>query len=271
MNIHLYTKTVLFIISLSFVPGFVFAQIPVQGVKNAGHETGLYESWSAPGNGFLKIHKGNMVTFERFKPFDSSFQDPQSEKSPVIAALLSGLLPGAGQWYSGYKTKALAFLAVEASFWFGNSYYKDQGSKIEEEFRRYADQYWNKADYFGWANSPEVNISRYSHTLPGTKTQQYYEMIGKYDQFLAGWPDSNGDPDESEMRLNYMSRQHESNKLFKRAERFAQLLVLNRITSAAEAAFALREKSSDFSANLRWANLPGNKNATPVISIAYVW
>ena len=35
-------------------------------------------------------------------------------------------------------------------------------------------------------------ISKFTHELPERKTQQYYEMIGKYHQFSSGWSDYDG-------------------------------------------------------------------------------
>ena len=57
-------------------------------------------------------------------------------------------------------------------------------------------------------------------------TQQYYEMIGKYDQFVFGWSDvrdvgfetGNGDV-ESSRRIDYEDRRNESNKTAQNAPR----------------------------------------------------
>ena len=55
-------------------------------------------------------------------------------------------------------------------------------------------------------------------------TQQYYEVIGKYDQFVYGWDDTkdltldtNNDQVQSTLRLDYEDQRNESNKLLKRA------------------------------------------------------
>lgn len=214
----------------------------------------------------------NPVFQMNFSIFETETQTGSSNKSPLKAVLLSGLLPGAGQWYAGNKLKALGFVAAEITLWLGNGYYDNLGAKIEADFIRYADLYWNSTDYFAWTNSPGVDVkTQYSHTLPGTKTQQYYEMVGKYDQFLAGWQDSTGPPNESPMRLHYMDMQHESNKRYKRADRFAQLLVVNRLVSAVEAAFSLRQKHSGVSAKLRWRYSSSTGDISPVASFSYVW
>ncbi len=35
----------------------------------------------------------------------------------------------------------------------------------------------------------DKNDTWVTHSLPSTKTQQYYEMVGKYLQFVYGWKD----------------------------------------------------------------------------------
>ena len=45
-------------------------------------------------------------------------------------------------------------------------------------------------------NGININLAgksaQFSHNLPKTKTQQYYEMVGKYHQFACGWSDFEG-------------------------------------------------------------------------------
>ena len=217
-----------------------------------------------------KLHLMNSAAEEPL-PFSGKPEQQQkkSGKSPLRAALISGLIPGAGQWYSGNKLRALAFAAAEISLWFGHSHYNGRGDDMVRDFRAYADRNWNEPDYKTWAGG--VDISKYSHTLPDSKTQQYYEMIGKYNQFLAGWPDSSGDPDESEMRLQYMSSQHKSNKMYKRASRTAQLLIINHVLSAAEAAFSMHRRNAQFSAHLRFRQSPSKSRLIPVAQVTYKW
>jgi hypothetical protein len=71
------------------------------------------------------------------------------------------------------------------------------------ECNEIADAHWFKAGYTGWlidslgiASDTTLYFDPLkqewiylSHHLPDTKTEQYYEMIGKYDQFRWGWDD----------------------------------------------------------------------------------
>ena len=228
------------------------------------------------------LHHQNAVQSTTFIPFSASntFTQPEREstiantaktKSPFKAAILSGILPGAGQWYAGNKKRALAFFAAEASLWFGHDRYNGKGDDKKKEFRTYADKYWSRTEYEIWLTT-DPNADLYStHTLPSTNTQQYYEMIGKYDQFLAGWHDSDNETIESPMRLLYMDMQHTSNTFYKRAEWMAKLLVLNRVVSAAEAALSLRTKNQNISMNVSMRYNTYSLHSIPTVNIRYEW
>ncbi|HAQ60826.1 TPA: hypothetical protein DCR49_02305 [Candidatus Delongbacteria bacterium] len=194
-------------------------------------------------------------------------------KSPLIAAGMSLLVPGAGEYYGRDYIRSGIFFGIEAltlSMWY---YYESDGDDRRDEYREYADlnfdeelyyggllgmtqnvKFWlesknsmdageefNAADYWnyeyfsnrdnwsweeddslavfdmlelsfkdmpnGW-NGVEISLdggsSQFTHNLPETKTQQYYEMIGKYHQFACGWNDFTGyeyNPDGSVVML----------------------------------------------------------------------
>ena len=183
-------------------------------------------------------------------------------KSPLVAAGLSLLVPGAGEFYGRDYIRSGIFFGIEAltlSMWY---YYESDGDDKKDEYREYADanfdetlyysgllgmtqnvKYWLETknstvagdefsaadiwnyEYFSnrdkWSyeendslavydllelsyknlsnfdfNVPVVNLdggsSQFTHNLPETKSQQYYEMVGKYHQFACGWNDFNG-------------------------------------------------------------------------------
>ncbi len=103
----------------------------------------------------------------------------------------------------------------------------------------------------------QSSISGYSvHNLPSTKTQQYYEMIGKYPQFVYGWEDidnpeanptfRNNDDSvnyyvpissvKSAMRMEYEDMRDKSNDKLKLGQRGIHIMILNRVISAVHAA-----------------------------------
>ncbi len=93
------------------------------------------------------------------------------------------------------------------------------------------------------------------HNLPSTKTQQYYEMIGKYPQFVYGWEDVadpllnptiiNEQDDvnfnvavnlvKSNMRMHYEDMRDDSNQKLKAGQRGIHVMILSRVVSAVHA------------------------------------
>jgi hypothetical protein len=104
------------------------------------------------------------------------------------------------------------------------------------------------------SSSPIYNHS--THHLPSTDTQQYYEMIGKYPQFIYGWEDIDDptlnttirQPDgtikfdenlrviNSDLRMTYEDMRDDSNAKLKAGQRGVHIMILNRVVSAVHAA-----------------------------------
>lgn len=86
---------------------------------------------------------------------------------------------------------------------------KTEDKKNMAECYKFADQHWIENDYRQWLidslgitsgsdqdsfwNTEKQSWDWLSHHLPDKKDQQYYDMIGKYDQFMFGWDDFPGD------------------------------------------------------------------------------
>ena len=168
-----------------------------------------------------------------------------AEKSPKTAFFLSLLVPGLGELYAGSKMRAIGFMSAEVLTWTAYVSWRGKGNDIKEEFRAYADQHWQEARYNAWRewnnNQPEPYYE--THALPSksTDTQQYYELIGKYHQFVYGWDDVTADFSTdnktvpSSRRQAYETRRNDSNKYLKRASVVTGLAVLNHIASAIHA------------------------------------
>ncbi|MBD3402716.1 hypothetical protein GF420_07460, partial [candidate division GN15 bacterium] len=152
----------------------------------------------------------NTTTFAQQQPEDSwegeeevsDFREgsnkPPGHKSPFKAFVLSLAVPGAGQWYYGSKTKALLFFAVDVAAWGLHIKWHGDGVDMEDEFEAFNRQYWSRERYeqqylqwaYGFTDDDLITEGEVSHHLPDTRTQQYYEMTGKYDQFSWGWADA---------------------------------------------------------------------------------
>jgi len=93
----------------------------------------------------------------------------------------------------------------------------------------------------------EVEADKFSHQLPSSKTQQYYEMIGKYPmQFGNAWEDASFDrqysgPDNiTEGNDYYMSMRDESNRLYDVSQYGLMVVLINHVISAIDAGFTAR-------------------------------
>jgi len=196
--------------------------------------------------------------------------------TPRRAFLYSVLVPGLGEWMAGARKRALVFFGVEAltlGLW---SSWNGKGNDAEDEFRAVADENWDPLDYIVWRGSRNARNSSITHALPcssyvdtyletgkftgcdDTEIQQYYELLGKYDQFVAGWGDlvrvdteNSVEPTavdsvenfHSALRLSYEDQRNESNRYLKRASTITGLILINHVFSAIDAARVARARS----------------------------
>ena len=93
----------------------------------------------------------------------------------------------------------------------------------------------------------EVEQNEFSHRLPTTITQQYYEMIGKYPgQFGNAWSDASFDrqysgPDNITYNNNfYMDMRDEANRYYDIAQYGLMAVLINHVVSAIDAGFTTR-------------------------------
>jgi hypothetical protein len=246
---------------------------------------------------FQEEGREGLSSRSQMSPFAFGSQDTVEEEKPVIeeikkpgrAFFLSALVPGWGQLYAGARTRGLVFLGIEATTvtWAILSHLK--GTDRRNEYESFADQHWFEDQYLEWYQAWEdwYNYPTYAldpldnhltHTLPDEKDRDYYEMIGKYDQFVYGWDDVNGidttglnlDPFDptlaprdtipvygetgldtvyfptyiahvySANRTLYMDMRYKANKAFKRAKQMVGVMLFNHVISAIDAARSAR-------------------------------
>jgi hypothetical protein len=118
---------------------------------------------------------------------------------------------------------------------------------------------WQQVGSDGWTaiNQAEDQImtvtgNGFTHNLPMRPAQQYYELIGKYPQFLGGWDDAgNLGPQDvinssvSAEFLGYRDMRGNANSLYAIASTATYVLVANHVLSALEAAWSAAVKNSN--------------------------
>jgi hypothetical protein len=200
----------------------------------------------------------------------------KSGKSPAIPMLMSLVLPGAGELYLGHK-RGFLMIALDAAFWYGGFYNADQGDQKSDEYYAYADAHWfeSKLDAAydqNYLDRPDANFD-YSYMVgDGTDyfgvdgytnlplwvsveddRREYYENLGKWDQFVFGWDDYTDprnfiptdeidianlkDPRTSANRETYRAMRKEANDAYARQDRFLYLNIGLRVFSVLQVAF----------------------------------
>ncbi|MBL0173681.1 MAG: hypothetical protein IPP94_00155 [Ignavibacteria bacterium] len=217
-------------------------------------------------------------------------------KSPYLAAALSLVIPGAGEVYAGSYWTALLFAGFEATGILLNVSYNRKGDDQTGVFERYADQHWSLVKYAQWLNdnaktfpggentkpitinsdeslppwervnwdelhAVESAVPVFSHRLPPHGDQQYYELIGKYNQYSFGWEDKlDGPYNVISPRFDaYRNMRGEANSFYNTATMWINLVILNHILSAVDAVWATARfnKHVELHSSLRMHMLPG--------------
>jgi hypothetical protein len=232
--------------------------------------TGL--AWSGQLDDYLTIDQyfaSNQLTAKKFFDADKMVDDMNEElpltgdiyefdaKSTKRAFFYSLVLPGAGQYYAGSRIKPLYYLAAEALIWTGYFVYHGKGDDKKAEYQEFAldtlNYRWQDFMYW-WLNlSPEAQDS-FSHRLPWDDennspifNHEFFENIGKYDQFQLGWTDIDeypppyGEAELSPLRQTYLDMRKDANDYYQNANTMIMLALGNRLISAFEAALTAKK------------------------------
>ena len=197
--------------------------------------------------------------------------DRKKEKSPFLGALFSLVVPGSGEFYGGNLLKAVIFLGVEAAGWGVYAFLQHKGDVKTADFQAYADKYWDIHTYAAWLKDQgfqgagnidpneqnwqilqaQIHVcesQNFSHTLPNQGEQQFYELIGKYQNFEAGWTNRAHVPPKApgpyyyesyrdDVFVNYAYTREDANHFYNYATTSIYFVVLNHLLSAADAAW----------------------------------
>lgn len=220
-----------------------------------------------------KLYTDLKYEADKFEAADFNLQQKKKKKSLGLGILLSALLPGAGEFYGEDYLKAGIFFAVEMLAWGTYFYFDGKGNSKTDEYYAYADQNWSVRTYASWLkdegftnsggidpNEPDLNIlreqimecerSNFSHTMPEYGSQQFYELIGKYQNFQAGWTNLANRPTRlpgpyfyetyrDPVFTNYAAERQTANDFYDYAKIGPITAILNHILSAADAAWTI--------------------------------
>jgi hypothetical protein len=110
-------------------------------------------------------------------------------------------------------------------------------------------QPWDRVDWSA-VNTVENRIAQvsgngFTHLLPHRPQQQYFELIGKYPQFAAGWDDAGVmtverilKSDVSPRFLDYSAMRGKANDYYNIATTGSAILIVNHLLSALDAAWS---------------------------------
>ncbi len=244
--------------------------------------------------------------------------DDARYQSPLMNGLYSLAVPGAGQWAAERYTKSLLFFGAEVALIAYAMINDDRGDKKTAEFQQYAEAHWSPLRYARWIerhgvadygpNLPQAmdyakvsafdfsqinawergdygaHKEGFSHTLPEFRSQQYYELIGKYHQFKFGWdtyPDVNNDgiPDSDggvtdnmipQQLKDYAEERGKANDYYYAASFAVSVLVINHVASAVDAFLSTKNFNKQFSASLRIVpdDTPEGKRLRSAVSLS---
>jgi hypothetical protein len=223
--------------------------------------------------GSLSVDSKILSASDNFESLPQLSVQVENRKSPFLAGLLSLVVPGAGEFYSESYLKAAIFAAVEAAVITTGLIYDNKGNDQTEFFQRYADQNWSVVKYADWIiatfyqgeeNPPNIVVNRNSslppweqvdwiilnqaeqaknvgsHHLPPYGDQQYFELIGKYYQFTAGWDDyAGGNISEFTPHLLYYADEHaKADEYYNVAAKAVIVIYINHFLSALDAVWS---------------------------------
>jgi hypothetical protein len=171
-------------------------------------------------------------------------------KNPAVAILMSAVLPGWGELYTGHTARAKGFMAAEAVIWLGYAGFTIQGNLREDDYKDYArvfagvaadggGAYWDDvSDYVRSEGAASYNesIRREARSLfpDDLEAQEAYVLAnGYYGNDAWEW--------ETEERFREFRRlKHNASVSFRSAFFMTGLAVLNRAVSAIDSAWMVR-------------------------------
>jgi hypothetical protein len=202
----------------------------------------------------------------------------EGKKTPILAGIMSLVIPGSGEIYTGHYYEGAVFLAIDAAAISLACKYNLRGNHQTIDFQNFADQNWSVVRYAEWiANRLKLDPAKYiktttnpngwidtnsahgapwqrvnwtalnayedsvqfSHQLAPYGDQQYYELVGKYHEFNAGWVTYTGGDDyynnTPAIVYAYENMRGNANSSYNVSAKWVIAIYINHVLSAANA------------------------------------
>jgi len=245
-------------------------------------------------------------------------QDSLLQPLPTKAMFKSLLIPGWGQYQNKDDIwKTVAFISVEIAGIISSIQLTNKAENIRHDFEKYGDDHWTLERWYN--NSRLIFPNNWKNILIGThklslningnyyftdelsnlieiyrwndisviRDRDFYENIGKYDQFVGGWDDKYDNPFDgkgnwytiqkenvesiilTKNKNYYRDLRHESNQL-KHYSRYAVTTIMfNHIISGLDAFIVSNKKNNFPKIRLNYSRI--NKWGVGGVQITYAW
>ena len=190
-------------------------------------------------------------------------------RNRVLPLAMSIVLPGLGEAYLGH-VRGYPMMAIDVASWILLAHYNTQGIRKRDAYYAYAQQHWSEQQWKDSFADPLVNenavgtyyFGYYSYAdaplwIPeSADRREYFENLGKWDQFVFGWDDfeandpypshpleHKGDaaalaaPSVSPNRETYRSMRRDSNAQFTNRDRLLYFNMAMRLFSFFQVAY----------------------------------
>jgi hypothetical protein len=155
--------------------------------------------------------------------------------------------------------------------------FQGKGNDQTTVYQNYADGNWNMRRYAQWlkdqsfTGSPGIDMSSndvtlraqinacesasgFSHQLPPPGDQQYYEVIGKYQTYIAGWSSavgqninkSNYETYHLPQVSDYMDSRQKANDYYNKGTTTLMVVLLNHVASAVDGVLSVNSYNNKY-------------------------
>ena len=263
---------------------------------------------------FFEIILCQSVVNLKYHSFDLNI--PKKNNNSLFMKSL--VLPGWGQ-LSGEQPiwKPLMFFSSELILWYANNSLQNKALSLQNEFESFADDHWALDRWY--ANTQRIFPNNWENILIGThhldlivndkyeksynlvsilklydfsqiqviRDRDFYENIGKYDQFVGGWDDEYDDPfDSSGNWFSVRKKNVESIILTKRKDHYRDIryrsnsmkhyskyavssIMINHLISALDA--QIFGKSEEKNIALSHFNISYHGKIVNGVKVTYMW